>query len=297
MERFRVREGSGLWKVQASAAIRGGVGEPSRRRIVSDEVFQSVQMRMRQLANNDKRLKSGGKAKYLLSGLMYCEACGANYVMGDRDKYACSSYIRGRACSNDVRVRRDTAEAVVLYEIRKKLRDPGRLALMVTEMQRHLIQLFKEHAARSSEAPQELKELDARLERLRKRLKEGDPDIAADELQVAIERAEAKRRQLKNGLQDNSEVTKVISAIPRAAALCDQRITLGLSGDAKASEEARVVLRQLIPERIRLSPKEDGSLWAHSALQPAALLVATGYRGRGEGSCDVPAVSLRVRVR
>jgi hypothetical protein len=65
--------GSGLWKVQASAAIRGGVGEPSRRRIVSDEVFQSVQMRMRQLANNDKRLKSGGKAKYLLSGLMYCE--------------------------------------------------------------------------------------------------------------------------------------------------------------------------------------------------------------------------------
>lgn len=68
-------------------------------RIVSDEVFQSVQMRMRQLANNDKRLKSGGKAKYLLSGLMYCEACGANYVMGDRDKYACSSYIHGRACS------------------------------------------------------------------------------------------------------------------------------------------------------------------------------------------------------
>jgi hypothetical protein len=48
---------------------------------------------MRQFANNDKRLNSGGNAKYLLSGLMYCEACGASYVMGDRDKYACSSYI------------------------------------------------------------------------------------------------------------------------------------------------------------------------------------------------------------
>lgn len=126
-------------------------------RIVSDEVFQSVQKRMRQLANNDKRLKSGGKAKYLLSGLMYCEACGANYVMGGRDKYACSSYIHGRACSNDVRARRDTAEAIVLHEVRKHLRDPDRLTLMIGEMQRHLTQLFKEHAARSSEAPQESK--------------------------------------------------------------------------------------------------------------------------------------------
>jgi hypothetical protein len=34
------------------------------------------------------------------------------------------------------------------------------LTLMVAEMQRHLMQLFKEHAARSSEA-QEMKELDA----------------------------------------------------------------------------------------------------------------------------------------
>ena len=46
-------------------------------------------------------------------------------------------------------------------------------------------------------------------------------------------------------------------------------------GGLDPSEEARVVLRQLIPDRIRLSPKVDGSLWAHSALQPAALLVAT----------------------
>ena len=72
---------------------------------------------------------------------------------------------------------------------------------MIGEMQRHLTQLFKEHAARSSEAPQELKELEAGLDRLRKRLKEGDPDMTADELQAAIERAEAKRRQLKNGLR------------------------------------------------------------------------------------------------
>lgn len=73
-----------------------------------------------------------------------------------------------------------------------------------------------------------------------------------------------------------------VAAIPRAAEIWDEWIALGLTGDSKASEEARLVLRELIPDRIRLSPKPDGSLWAYSALQPVALLVATGYRGRGD---------------
>ncbi|HEY0686166.1 MAG TPA: hypothetical protein VGD45_27740 [Steroidobacter sp.] len=53
--------------------------------------------------------------------------------------------------------------------------------------------------------------------------------MVADELQAAIDRVVAKRRQLKSGLQDNSEVIKVVSAIPLAAALCGQRITLAVA--------------------------------------------------------------------
>ncbi|MBM0108613.1 recombinase family protein [Steroidobacter sp. S1-65] len=250
-------------------------------RIVSDDLFERVREGMERHASNDKRLKSGGKSKFLLSGLLYCATCGANYVMGDGYKYACSSYLHGRACSNAVRVRRDKAEAVILGGIHEQLRDPDRVTLMVAEMQKHLTQLLREHAARSHEAPQELKELEARLDRLRRRLKDGDPDMTTDELQAAIERAEAKHRQLQRGLQ-GGDVGRVLEAVPRAAELCDERITLGLSGDAKASEEARLVLRELIPDRIRLSPKPDGSLWAHSAIHPAALLLAAGYRGRGD---------------
>jgi hypothetical protein len=44
--------------------------------------------------------------------------------------------------------------------------------------------------------PQEIAALDARLERLRERLKAGDPDMTADELQAIIERVEAKCREL-----------------------------------------------------------------------------------------------------
>ena len=250
-------------------------------RIISDELFEQVQERFRSRANPDKRLRTGGKAKYLLSGLMYCESCGSNYVLGDREKYVCSSYMNGRACANDIRVRRDTAEAVVLQRVRDQLREPARVAAMISEMQNHLASLLREQAAKSREAPQELKDLDSRLERLRRRLRDGDPDMAADELQAAIERAEAKRRQLVAGFREGAEVARVLSTIPRAAELCEERIALGLHGDPQACEEARVILRSLIPDRIQLSRKEDGSLWAHCAFQPAALL-ATGSRGRGD---------------
>jgi hypothetical protein len=45
---------------------------------------------------------------------------------------------------------------------------------------------------RAVEQPQELQELTATTERLRERLKQGDPDMAADEIQAAIDRASAK---------------------------------------------------------------------------------------------------------
>jgi hypothetical protein len=52
-------------------------------RIVSDELFERAQVRARTGVNRDKRLKSGGKAKYLLSGLLKCSECGARCVLAN----------------------------------------------------------------------------------------------------------------------------------------------------------------------------------------------------------------------
>lgn len=48
-----------------------------------------------------------------------------------------------------------------------------------------------------TEQPRELQELNARIERLRERLNRGDADMTSDEIQAAIERAEAKARELE----------------------------------------------------------------------------------------------------
>ena len=81
-------------------------------------------MPQRVASNSDKRLKSGGRAKYLLSGLLICNVCKAHYVIADARSYACSGHWNGGACSNHIRVRRDAIEHVILGGVRRDLSAP-----------------------------------------------------------------------------------------------------------------------------------------------------------------------------
>ena len=64
--------------------------------------------------------------------------------------------------------------------------------LMAQEMRAAYAERMREIAARAETLPREIQELDARITRLHERLKAGDPDLAADELQAGIERPENK---------------------------------------------------------------------------------------------------------
>jgi hypothetical protein len=110
----------------------------------------------------------------------------------------CSSYHDGHACSNSILVRRDRAENILLGPIRDDLLKPERVARMAKEMQDYFSDRVRSIQAQALELPRELQELAARITRLRERLKSGDPDMPADELQAAMGRAEAKRCELQN---------------------------------------------------------------------------------------------------
>jgi site-specific DNA recombinase len=156
--------------------------------IVSDDVWENAQRRMRP-AKGDVRLKAGGKPKYLLSGLLRCGVCDAHYTSTDPVSYGCSSYHDGSACSNSIRVRGDRVESILLGPIRDDLLAPERIARMVAEMQEFYRERVRIMQTPAAEAPRELQGLVSRIERLRERMKRGDPDMTADELQAAIEKA------------------------------------------------------------------------------------------------------------
>ena len=251
-------------------------------RIVSNELFEKVLNRTRVAQCNDKRLKSGGKPRYLLSGLLTCSVCGAHYILADARSYSCSGHSQGGACSNRIRVRRTKIESIILDPIRKELLEPQRVKRMAEEMEAAFAEQIKAAAKRLAGTPDELIAFDNRIARLRERLRTGDPDMAADELQAAIERAEAKRRELQAVPSFAKQCAQILSVLPRAAELYKQQISLGLSGDREAVARARPLLRELFGGEIRLSPGEGGSLWAEYGIHMTALLEGAGTSGRGD---------------
>ncbi|MBS0375330.1 MAG: recombinase family protein [Proteobacteria bacterium] len=257
-------------------------------RIVSDEVWHAAQARIKSLSNPDTRMKSGGKAVYRLSGLLKCGVCGRNFVIDSGTHYACPSAKSG-ACTNKIRQRRDDAETYILGAIDRNLLDPKMVTMMAREIERDLNARIDALQKREADRPAELVALDARLSRLRARLRDGDPDMAPDEIQAAIEKAEAKRADLLAARPEAKAASRVLSMLPKAAAAYRAMIAGGLSKHPEPAARARAAVRQLVGGEIRLNPAKapDGTeyLEATFGLSRVALFsrVSAAYRFSGSG--------------
>ena len=237
-------------------------------RIISDELFEKAQKRSQDIANPDGRLKRGGKVKYLLSGLLKCDACGANYILTSKTSYQCSGSVGG-ACDNKIRVRRDHVEKAILDPIRQELLSPDRVDQMAREIQKRYAQRSRDLAKKST--PDEILVLEKRIERLQDRLAIGDPDLEPDELQLAIEAAQRKRRDILDAQPAARQSAKILTMLPKAARAYREQIERGLDDNPREAAKARVILRDLLGP-IQLCPDQDGGLWAQYHTRPAALI-------------------------
>ncbi len=267
-------------------------------RIVSDELFGKSQKRSQDIANPDGRLKRGGKVKYLLSGLLKCDECGANYILTSKTSYQCSGSVGG-ACDNKVRVRRDHVEKAILDPIRKELLSPDQVDQMAREIEKRFAQRSREIAEKST--PEEIRALDKRIERLQDRLIIGDPDLEPDELQLAIDAAQRKRRDILDAQPAARQSAKILTMLPKAAKAYRQQIERGLDNDPREAAKARVILRDLLGP-IQMCPGQDGSLWAQYHTRPVALIkravgASVELSASGGVICTDPTAWTRVRLR
>lgn len=255
------------------------VSEQPSLRIVSDELFALAGRRGEPVkADDSRRAGQGRRPKYPLSGLLICQKCKAHYVMANERNYACGSFAHGRACSNGILIRRTVAEERILGPIRDELLSPSSVEAMASDLHRAYAASAAARQQRAAEQPKELAELEARIDRLRARLSVGDPDMTADELQAAIQRAEEKREALLKAPETRGSA-KILTMLPKAAAEMRREVEQLLQG--RSSDRARMALRRLIG-RIELEPDADGGLWANMEFRPQALLLAGGNNGRGE---------------
>ncbi len=131
------------------------------------------------------------------------------------------------ACGNKIRLRRDDVERHILGAIDKQLLDPKMVLLMAKEIEREFNQRLAALQQKAGDLQAELLALDGRIARLKTRLRQGDSDIASDEIQAAIDEAEAKRGEFLAARPEAKFTARVLSLLHKAAAACRDMIAGG----------------------------------------------------------------------
>lgn len=205
--------------------------------------------------------------------------------MDSATHYRCGKALDGKGCeaSNALRVRRDVAERVILGPIVEELLSPAMVEEMAAEMRRYYASEVAKAQLGEATRPAEVLELDARIARLRERLRGGDPDMAPDELLTVIERAEQKRLDLLMARPKTAANDDAVRGLPYAAKMYREQIGKGLQGNRDEASQARHAVRRLLGEKVLVVPSEDRThLVAHVAFQRAALLAGNaGTVGSG----------------
>jgi chromosome segregation ATPase len=112
--------------------------------------------------------------------------------------------------------------------------------------------------AGATEVTRELQELGARIDRLRERLRTGDPDMPADEFQAAIDRAETKHRELHDQQPEATQSERALAMLPRAAEMYRRQIAEGLRATSEQQERLACYCVSGFGGRIQLKPLPDG---------------------------------------
>jgi DNA invertase Pin-like site-specific DNA recombinase len=261
-----------------------------RLRIVPQELWDRVKARQMQRRKEAGALVKGGlrkraagggrKGKYLFTGLLVCDVCGASFVLRNREYYCCASHWNGASCSNTINVPRKLVQDVLLDGIREDLSDPE----VIAEVERRMRAAVRERLR----GPQA--NYGKRIAELQREIGNVTDAIAAGILKSSpalAQRLQAAESELAR-LDAASRVAAASLVVPdvrkRFLSILDRLGDVLLRDPERGREE----LRQVLEERIRLIPDESGKfLWADYALGINALL-PSGNNGSGGRILEYP---------
>ncbi len=104
-------------------------------RIVPQQLWDKVKARQRAMTRDTRPNTGSAKAtdgfwqhqrpRYLLSGLMKCGCCGANYTKYGANRFACAAARDRATCRNSLTIRGDVLEASILAGLKTRLMEPA----------------------------------------------------------------------------------------------------------------------------------------------------------------------------
>ena len=269
-------------------------------RIIDKKLWNRVQKRLKAakesyIRNNNGKLwgrpDSGIHSKYLFTGLLRCDNCGASMVSspmpigppGKRryvNRYACSyATTRGKTvCDVTFRPRMDDFDKVMLDDIIDQLLDPDKVHTALMKARAELRERQKRDPERPAKVRKEITKLKKELARFLGLIANGK---APDAVLAEIERREARIAVLEHELDEltrpvddsNDDSEKIVQALEQA--LKEPRELL-LSNVPKA----RQVLRKLFREPLRFKWLGGKSYEVTGVGLPGPLFVSNELAGR-----------------
>lgn len=228
-------------------------------RIISDDLWAQTRTQISRAARRVSNKPGGAnpqaarRNRYLLSGLMVCGCCGANYVKVSKTSFQCNE-ARKHVCSNKVSISRKRIEARVFDRIRDAFRSPEMLEAFTRalEVERRKIE--------DANPRKDLENLRCRLAKaetarkgILKAIEAGAPFALYKSRSEEIEAEISDLERAMNRLQAKAEVAAL--AMPDPPALFNAAVERmeHLLGDPDLVDQASQFLRQII-RRIVLVP-------------------------------------------
>ncbi len=240
-------------------------------RIIDDALWSRVQARLRQCrkkAHKNNKRSRGRPSKYLLSGLMKCGECGANFIMRDTRAYACSSNTNGgrHLCDNEIRVNREIAEGAILENVKIRLLSDSAISYITGQFKKALREI-ESQPDDSVLLKNKLRTIDTKLAKLAEAIEAvGISETLANRL-IRLEQEKADTEMALERVP--APVTFLPDVLPtlvqrwRELAYSIEQLADNPVTTLEDIEVARANLRALLGI-VTLKPR-DGILWAHPA--------------------------------
>ncbi len=243
-------------------------------RIIDDTVFEAArdEIERRKRPATASSTVGSKRAKHLLSGLIRCGCCGANYTISGKDYYRCAGRKERGTCGNRVSVRKEPLEAATLAVLQEHLLTENHVRLFIEEFEHELQRLGRQDAGMEHAAQHRLKQVTTELDNLYQNLLAG---IASPVLRAMIAEREAEKERLEAQRVATITGKPIVVSLPHPVLVDRFRskvAALRQSLDDEAIRtEAAAVMATLI-ESVTICPDEPGGPEAEVVAKVSDLL-------------------------
>lgn len=264
-------------------------------RIVPQDLWDAVKARQGKLVlpergNRGQVMTSRRRARYLLSGLMRCDACGGGMSMISATHLGCSGARNKGTCGNRKTIARREVEDRVCAALSTRLMDPELFAVFCEEFVAETNRLRAAQSGSKATTQAELAKVNRDLDRLVQALLDGVPAASVRE---RMQQLEARQAELERKLEATPPALPALH--PDMAKLYREKVATLL--DALNADDSRSaateILRGLIDSLV-LTPTDKAYQITLTGDLAGILALAAG--GHAKAPAAGPAEALQVSL-